>query len=235
MGNNAPDNFPTSVPSRVGLFGGTFNPVHMGHLRSMLEVRDELELDQVIVIPSAIPPHKTKEGLVDSAYRLEMLQKAVAGMDDFIVSDIELHRDGPSYTIDTVKYYKKILETSKDLFLIMGLDAFLELDTWKAYEELLSLISVIIMVRPGKWVEEGKAAQKLVENFLKTSISQAYTLSNSGGGFIHPQWQTVYLQNVTPLDISSTGIRDLLKKGRSITYLVERDVEDFIYHKRLYI
>ena len=116
----------------------------------------------------------------------------------------------------------------------MGMDAFLEVDTWKSYEELLSLIPVIIMNRPGKWNDKGLGSLEIVETFLKTHISPEYEQQASSAMFAHPVLQNVYVNDVTSLDISSTRIRQLLKNKKSIRYLVPEQVADFIEKKGLY-
>ncbi|MBU0993817.1 MAG: nicotinate-nucleotide adenylyltransferase [Proteobacteria bacterium] len=221
-------------PLRIGLFGGTFNPVHIGHLRCMVEIRESFFIDQLVIIPSASPPHKAMEGMVNASERLSMLKLSVSGMPLFTVSDVEIERKGPSYSIDTVKYFKGIVHASDELFFIMGIDAFLELDTWKSHEELLALIPIIIMNRPGKWTAKDISSSEAVEKYLKTHISPMYNVSDGQARFVHPLKQDVFLQNVTPLDISSTRIRQLVESGKSIRYLVPDCVADVIEQKGLY-
>ncbi len=126
---------------RIGLFGGTFNPIHLGHLRTAVEVGEKLSLDVVFLIPSALPPHKDSTALISAEDRLAMARIAVEGSGLFQVSDVELMRSGPSYTIDTVRYFKSCFGDAA-LFLIVGADAFLELDTWKDYQTLLDEIRI---------------------------------------------------------------------------------------------
>ena len=137
----------------VGLFGGTFNPIHNGHLKAIEEVLKGFSLDKSYLIPSAIPPHKEQRNLVDAKDRMEMIRLAVATcpalMESVTVSDVELKRKGPSYTIDTVCHFKSILPKDSRLYLILGLDAFLEIDTWKSYTNLFMLTSFIVIPRPG--------------------------------------------------------------------------------------
>ncbi|HMA67886.1 MAG TPA: nicotinate (nicotinamide) nucleotide adenylyltransferase, partial [Desulfosalsimonadaceae bacterium] len=135
---------------RAGLFGGTFNPVHMGHLRVAEEVRSAFELDPVYFIPAKIPPHKSSSGLADAGKRYEMLTRAVASNPGFRVSDLEIRRSGRSYTIDTVEAFQREAGGEAALYLLMGLDAFLEINTWKDYGALLEKIACIVMTRPAK-------------------------------------------------------------------------------------
>jgi nicotinate-nucleotide adenylyltransferase len=133
---------------RIGLFGGTFNPVHLGHLRAAVEVRQGFELDEIFLVPAALPPHKIPGDVAASADRLNMLNLALGADSGLKVSDVELNRSGPSYTIDTVQHFKQTLPAESRLFLIMGLDAFLEIDTWKSYRKLLTQIPLIVINRP---------------------------------------------------------------------------------------
>ncbi len=123
-----------SSPKRIGLLGGTFDPIHIGHLRAALEARKTLDLDEVCLIPAARPPHKANRRTAISQNRLNMLQSAVKGVDGLTVSDLELHRAGPSYTLDTVTAFLTGADSGATFFLMMGLDAFLEFDTWYRYQ-----------------------------------------------------------------------------------------------------
>ncbi|HSM73080.1 MAG TPA: nicotinate (nicotinamide) nucleotide adenylyltransferase, partial [Desulfobacterales bacterium] len=118
--------------NRIGLFGGTFNPIHLGHLRSAQEVLEAFDLQRILLIPSALPPHKEPEFLANAADRLAMIRQATLGHTGLSVSDVEITRPGPSYTIDTVRFFKRSLPADTRLFLVVGLDAFLEIDSWKA-------------------------------------------------------------------------------------------------------
>ena len=133
---------------RIGLFGGTFNPIHRGHLWAASEVIKRFNLDQFFLIPAALPPHKTPGAVANADDRLEMIHLAIADLSGLTVSDVELNRPGPSYTIDTVRHFKNTLANDSRIYLIMGLDAFLEIDTWKSYTELLEQIAFIVMARP---------------------------------------------------------------------------------------
>jgi nicotinate-nucleotide adenylyltransferase len=220
---------------RIGLFGGTFNPIHLGHIRVIQEVKKGFGLDKIFIIPSALPPHKEPNGLVDAEDRIEMIRQSFSSHPDFAVSDVELKRSGPSYTIDTVRHFKSFLPQDVELFLIMGMDAFLEIDTWKSYKDLFLLISFIVMSR-GTFREDGKVFEgKTVEDYLKSKISKGYELSTSQSSFIHEEKKPVFVFNVTPIDISSTKIRKLIKTGRPITSLVPEIVEGFIKRKGLYL
>ncbi len=112
---------------RFGLFGGTFNPIHLGHLRAALEVKEGFELEEIFLIPAALPPHKIPGEVVDAGDRLHMLNLALEDTAGLSVSDVELKRSGPSYSIDTVNHFKSALPEKSEIYLVMGLDAFLEI------------------------------------------------------------------------------------------------------------
>jgi nicotinate-nucleotide adenylyltransferase len=220
---------------RIGLFGGTFNPIHLGHLRAALEIKEAFSLDKNYIIPSSMPPHKNTAGLVEAADRLAMIQLVVSNHPDFAVSDIELKRPGPSYTVDTVNYFKSTLPKDTRLYLIVGLDAFLEIDTWKSYMDLFQIIPLIVMARPDtKWKNADRRWQ-ILDEFLKSHISDGYVFSTSRSSYVHNKKQPIFVYNVTLLDISSSIIRKLIKQGHSIKFLVPEKVENYIKTKGLYL
>ena len=220
---------------RIGLFGGTYNPVHFGHLRSALEVKEGFELDEVILIPAALPPHKLSGEVAEAADRLLMLRLALEDTAGLKLSDVELKRPGPSYTIDTVQYFKRTLPPESRIFLIMGLDAFLEIDTWKSYEELLQQVPFIIINRPKAGSEAYGFRREALKDYLKATISADYAFVESRRGFCCPNKQPVYVFEVTALDISSTAVRRLIKKDRSVEYLMPQKVAEFIKSKGIYL
>ena len=220
---------------RIGLFGGTFNPVHFGHLRAALEVKAGFDLDEVILIPAALPPHKLPGEVADAADRLQMLNLALEDTPGLKLSNVELMRTGPSYTIDTVQHFKHTLPDQSRIYLIMGMDAFLEIDTWKSYDELLLKIPFIIINRPKSGTDGNVIGWKFMENFVTSKISADYVFSESQSCYRAKNKQPVYIFEVTVLDISSTRVRSLINGGRSIRYLVPQKVADFINSKGLYL
>lgn len=219
---------------RIGLFGGTFDPIHFGHLRAALEVREGFELDRVFLLPAAIPPHKAREGVAPAADRLHMIRLAVEGEPGLTASDVEVRREGPSYTIDTVRHFHREMPDGAELFLIVGRDAFLEFDTWKCYRELLSLVSVIVITRPradGPTVDRG--ADELAD-FLRGRVSGDIAASGPPVRFSGAGIREVSLFAVTAMDISSSRIRSLVRAGRSIRFLSPAAVCDCIQTKGLY-
>ncbi len=220
---------------RAGLFGGTFNPVHTGHLQVIQEAKESFNLDPIFIVPSAVPPHKESGDVADPKDRLEMTRLAFLGLDGFIVSDIEISRSGPSYTIDTVKQLKKELTKETELFLILGSDAFFEIDTWKSFQELFLLTPFIIMTRPGQLHNNEKRTISEIGDYLNKNVSDGYLFSFKEGGFVNREKTTIYLLKVTPIDISSTSIRSGIKKRDHIKSMVTEEVYAFIKKKELYL
>lgn len=219
----------------IGLFGGTFNPIHLGHIQVIQEVKKGFGLDKIFIIPSALPPHKERDGLVEAGDRIEMIRLAFSNHPDFAVSDVELKRSGPSYTIDTVRYFKSILPEDTELYLIVGLDAFFEIDTWKSYKDFFLMIPFIVMSRSTEGEDGTIFGWKTFEYYLKSKISEGYKISASQSSYIHEGKKPVFVFDVTPVDISSTKIRKLVKKGSTIKFLVPELVEAFIKTKGLYL
>lgn len=219
---------------RIGLFGGTFDPIHFGHLRAALEVKDGFGLDRVFLIPAAIPPHKAREGVAPAVDRLHMIQLAVAGEPGLTPSDVEIRREGPSYTIDTVRHFYREYTDTAEVSLIMGLDAFLEIDTWKSFRELLSLVAVIVITRPDGRGPKADCGAEALAGFLRDRVSKEVAGSGSPLRFSGTGIRGVSLFIVTALDISSSRIRGLVHAGRSIRFLAPAAVCDCIQTKGLY-
>ncbi len=219
---------------RVGLFGGTFNPVHFGHLRTALEVKEGFDLAKVYFIPSAKPPHKDTGGIADAVDRVEMLSRAISGTPGFCLSDVELGRSGRSFTIDTVEQMANALPAETRCFLIVGLDAFLEIDTWRAYRELFEQIDIIVMSRPQEINRTSGGLFGDIRKMVENAVSAEYTFDPEQKRFNHPRLKPVHAFQVTPLAISATRIRQLVRQGASVRYLLPNDVAAYIQEKGLY-
>ncbi|MGM0451576.1 MAG: nicotinate-nucleotide adenylyltransferase [Thermodesulfobacteriota bacterium] len=219
---------------RAGLFGGTFDPVHFGHLRTALEVRQGFDMDRLYFIPAAIPPHKASGGIADAGRRYEMLSQAIAGEKRFCLSDVELRRPGRSYTIDTVREIGQSLEEDTRLYLIVGLDAFLEIDTWKAYGQLFEEISFIVMSRPPGTAGAVNDGFEGVRRYVKEKISADYAFDAKTACLTHRRLHPIHLFAVTPLGISATRIRRAVGRGESVKYLVPDAVAQYIGKQGLY-
>ena len=218
---------------RIGLFGGTFNPVHYGHLRVALEVCEAFSLDVCHLIPSFEPPHKTTADLACAEDRLNMIRAAIGGTPCFQVSDAEITRSGPSYTIDTVRHFQSVGSPDSDLYLMIGRDAFQELHTWKSVDVLLETIPIIVMNRPTD--HSGDLDQAAIETYLNTHVpGGGYRYSEIDACFSDAEKPPIFFFDVTLLDISSTNIRQRVREGRSIRYLVPTKVDAYITDKGLY-
>jgi nicotinate-nucleotide adenylyltransferase len=220
---------------RIGLFGGTFNPVHRGHLRAASEVKKVFTLDHVFIIPAALPPHKTPVTVASADDRLAMIKLAISGISGLTVSDVELNRSGPSYTIDTVYHFKGTQPDDAQMYLIMGLDAFLEIDTWKSYLELLEQISIIVMARPNGRHQSVQQGWEILADYLKSNISADYRFSSSQNSYISESMQPIHICDIKALDISSTKIRQTVKQQKTIENWVPARVAEYINHKGLYL
>jgi len=210
------------VAKRIGMLGGTFDPVHIGHLRSALEVAESYALDQLLLIPSARPPHRATPQ-VSAQQRLAMVQLAVAGVDLLSVDDRELRRDKPSWSIDTLLSLRAELDEQDQLLLILGWDAFCGLPSWHRWDELLEHCHILVLQRPDADIEAPQALRDLV---AAKSVSGPQTLQGPSGQIAFV-WQT-------PLAISATQIRHLLATQRCVRYLVPDAVFNYIYAHRLY-
>ena len=219
---------------RIGLFGGTFNPIHLGHLRAAQEIKNGFNLDQIFLIPAALPPHKTPGMVAGADDRMEMIKRALADVSGITVSDVELKRPGPSYTIDTVRHFKHRFADDAVTYLILGLDAFLEINTWKSYRELLEQIAFIVMARPDEHYPNAHQGWIIMENFMKSSISGDFELNGSQSCYTSEGKQPIYFTDIKALDISSTKIREKVKLKQSIEDLVPPGVAEFIQLKGLY-
>ena len=196
------------MPMRLGLLGGTFDPIHLAHLFMGELAADELSLGKVIYMPAGVPPHKNGGDVTAPAHRLAMARLALADAGRFELSDLEISRSSPSYTIETVRELLAGLERDAVLYLIIGSDSLHELHAWKDYGTLLSLVRLAVFPRPG---HPPSAAHAPLGDRVEV-------LSAAGLGF----------------DLSSSAIRERVRAGRSIRYLVPPAVERYIRENGLY-
>ncbi len=207
---------------RIGIFGGTFNPVHLAHLRSAEEVREAQELDRIVFIPSASPPHK--QTVAPAAHRLAMVRLAVAGNPHFQVSTIEIVRRGRSYSVDTLRALRARMPHASFAF-IMGADAFREIDTWKEYASIFELADLIVTSRPPR-------RDLALQRALPVAVRAHFCYRS--GYLEHRTGNRILFQSVSDLDISASSIRQRLSRGLSIRYLVPAAVERYITRHGLY-
>lgn len=209
-------------PRPIGILGGTFDPVHFGHLRIALEALEALELAEVRLLPARQPPHRSDPGAPPEA-RLAMLYSAVADQPGFRVDDRELRRDGLSYMVDTLASFRHALP-DRPLCLLLGMDAFVELPRWNRWRQLFELAHLVVLSRPGNWPE---LPAELTAEVDRRRLPEGSALAGAAAG-------GVLFQPVTPLDISATRIRALLAAGCSPRYLLPDAVHDYIRTHRLY-
>lgn len=213
---------------RIGLLGGTFNPIHLGHLRAAEEVRGKFSLDTVLFIPSYIPPHKLTIEMAAPEDRLAMVKLAVASRSRFVASSIEIEAKQTSYSIITLNKVKKAYPDAR-LFFIVGVDAFLEIETWKSYRDVLEQCRFIVVSRPGHRL--GQAGKALPQEYRNKIIDAR------GPGGVDQRLilkHRIFLVDIRALDISSTEIRRRVRRGQPIKGLVPEAVEEYIKKKRLY-
>jgi nicotinate-nucleotide adenylyltransferase len=212
---------------RLGIFGGAFNPIHLAHLRLAEEAREYCELDQVLFLPTADPPHKTlPEESPSFAYRLAMVAVAIAGNPAFRVSDLEGTRLGKNYSVDILECLHSLYPFC-DFFFIVGMDSFRDLATWHDYRRLFALTNLVVTRRPGVERDDLLA-------LLPVAIRPEFCYDPSGKMLTHASGSRVIFLEETYLDISSTYIRQLLLGGRSVRYLLPTPVADYIEQHALY-
>lgn len=201
------------VPKSLAIMGGTFDPIHYGHLVTAEAVRHEFNIDQVLFMPTGQPPHKSRENITHSEHRYLMTVLATATNPSFNVSRLEIDRKGITYTIDTIKDLIKIYGTDIELYFITGADALSHILTWKDSEDLLKMCTFVAVTRPEYHKEELIERIELIRNDYQSKI---------------------HFLEVPALSISSTNIRDRIKKGMPIKYLLPESVENYIYKFKLY-
>ena len=206
----------------IGIFGGTFDPIHYGHLRTAFEMLQALRFSEVRFIPSGDPPHRGKT-FAAADVRLEMVRVAVQGQPGFTVDECELTRDGPSYTIDTLSLLREE-QPDASLGLIVGMDAFLGLTSWHRWDEILDLAHIVVAHRPG-W--RAPDIGELGEMITAHGTHRVDDLHGNRHGYIH-------IHAVTQLEIASTEIRDLIAAGRDPRFLMPDTVRDVIVDSGCY-
>lgn len=212
----------------IGVFGGTFDPIHFGHLRPALEITEALGLRELRMIPCALPPHR-EQPEVDAQLRLRMVSAAACNEPRFKVDDRELRREGPSYTVDTLQSLRQELG-SEAMGLLIGMDAFLGLHTWHQWERLVDLAHLIVMQRPGVYTPE--QYRKKMQPEIRTLVDQRTTtelrrLHDAACG-------KLWFQAVTQLEISATQVRSVIARGHSARFLTPQSVLEIIENHHLY-
>lgn len=197
---------------RIGIYGGTFDPVHIGHLLLAEQCREQCRLDEVWFVPAGAPPHKSDAEITAPQRRLEMLELAIAGHDGFRIQTLELHRPGPSFTVDTLQHFHDE-QPVQELFLMLGADSVRELSTWREPQRIFQLANVVAVNRGDRPAFEPELAAR---QFGPENAARIICVAMPG------------------IDIASRDIRQRVNAGRSIRYLVPRAVEVYIGQHRLY-
>ena len=210
----------------IGIFGGTFDPIHFGHLRLAEEMAAALGLARVVFIPAGQPPHRGVP-CTQAAHRLEMVRRAIAGNPRFTVDAREVQNPRPSYTVDTLTSLRGEWGSEQPLWLLLGADAFLGLASWHAWRQVFDLANIAVVTRPGAQLLHPDAMQEP----LKSEVLKRQVANHSAAG----PAGTVWFQHMTPLEISATAIRDTLGRQGSVRYLLPDAVLGYIYEHQLYI
>ena len=220
------------MSSRIGLLGGTFNPIHNAHLAIARQAREMLELDRVVMIPSGDPPHKPSSGLASAKDRYEMVRLALASDPYLAISDVEVRRSGKSYSIDTVRLLQQEYGSDTKLHFLIGLDAFLEFATWREPQTLLTLCSFVILSRPGL------SFQALSTLPLIPPLPQASLRDLDQGRTVRLDVQigvqSLICLRVPPSTVSASDIRGRIARGASTANLLPPAVESYILQHHIY-
>ena len=211
---------------KIGIFGGTFNPIHLGHLRSAEEIRETFALDRIYFVPAARPPHRSGDTLVSATHRLKMVELAVADNPFFQASAVELERTGPSYSVDTIRHFRHELEPAA-IFFVVGIDAFREIHTWKEYASIPALCHLIVTSRPG-------VSTPPPEQLLPVALQPALWYDPAQRMYRHTSGHSLVFHEIHGLRISASQVRALLRQRKSIRYLVPSTVAAYIADNALY-
>lgn len=196
---------------KIGLFGGTFDPIHIGHLLIMENCINQVNLDKIFILPNSNPPHKIRENKSDSRIRVEMVKKAIKDNPKIELNDYDFRDNNIHYTFQTIEYFKKSYPNDQ-IYFIMGEDSFMDLSTWKNYKKILANYLIVFK----RYSDDGKKIRKKIKSLKKYG-------------------DKIYLVDNMALDISSTMIRNFVKENKSIKYLVSKEVYEIIKKRNLYV
>jgi len=217
---------------KLGIYGGTFNPVHYGHLRTAQEVLERLSLDRVIFIPAGKTPFDKPE-LIKASHRYRMVKDAITDNPGFEISDLEIRTRGKSFTVDTIMKLRNTYAGSK-LYFILGTDAFLDLQHWKQPERILGLANMVVILRPGYAFTDLSSSPYLKSISIK-KLKELDRGEKDLFSFDISREQKGILFKVTGLEISASNIRNLIISGKSVKYLLPDSVESYIISHKLYL
>ena len=204
----------------IGILGGTFDPIHFGHLRPALEIFEQLDLEELRLIPSATPPHRWQPEASD-LHRLAMVKLAVKDVDGLVVDDREYHREGASYTVDTLASIREEIGEDKPLCMLIGMDAFEHFTSWRNWQGIIDLAHIVISSRPG-------TDMIALQDWMKDKIVDTKdALHNAPSG-------KLFFADVSQLELSATYLRKQVSKGQRLRYAVPNVVSDYINANGLY-
>jgi nicotinate-nucleotide adenylyltransferase len=212
---------------KIGILGGTFNPIHNAHLRVAETTRDRLSLDRILFIPAATPPHKPLDGEISYEHRRNMVALAIADNPRFAVSDMEQQRGGTSYTVETLRELRRA-SPGDEFFFIIGSDSFQEISSWYSVAALFSTANIVVVERPEAVISDLTAP-------LPVAIRAEFCYLHTEMRLTHRSGFSVFYLPDTPLAISSSAVRQMVREGRSIRYLVPEGVSRYIYEKGIFI
>lgn len=205
----------------IGIFGGSFNPIHIGHLIAAEEVFHQRGLSKILFVPTGISPHKEEGGLIAPVHRYQMIKEAIGDNEHFEISDVEIKRPGRSYTIDTIRVFREMYGEKSRLYLIVGTDMINDISTWKDVDILSRMCSFIVINRFPVPLQEAAGTNKSPRGIAIFSPEKRGEIES-------------LRVTIPPIGVSSSEIRDRLKRGVSIRYLTPRCVEDYIKRNDLY-
>lgn len=214
---------------KIGIYGGAFNPMHFGHLKTAEDVLKKLSLDRIVFMPAGNPPFK-KPGLADAGQRFEMVKAAIAGRPEFEVSDIELRSEGKSYTIDTVE---RMQREDTELFLVIGIDAFSDIPLWKDPEKLLSMVNLVIISRPG-YSFAGLSSSPYLQGVSEGILEKLDSGERDMFKLSFLSERTIFLCKVVDVNASSSDIRERISRGMDTKYLLPESVKSYIIFHNIY-
>lgn len=235
----APDSAPPvhgaqdSRPRRLGLFGGSFNPIHNGHLAIARKAHEILALDRTLFIPTGDPPHKQDRALAPAHHRYEMVRLAIADMPEFELSDIELSRQGKSYSIDTVRELQRQCGSGTRLYFLIGLDAFLDLPSWREPDALLAACSFVVISRPGQSFQS-LATLPFLRHVAPNQLAPLDTGTLNRLDLPLPSGEKIICLPLPPSSISASDIRHRIQRGAMLANLLPPPVESYILRQQLY-
>jgi nicotinate-nucleotide adenylyltransferase len=210
-----------------GLLGGTFDPIHIGHLRCAEEILEMFDLNRIIFVPASRPPHKLEAEITPFFHREQMVKVAIEDNPSFSFADVENQREGKSYSVETIEYFLNRYLKDLELYFILGQDAFHAIQTWREWDKLLLLCHMVVMTRPG--YENRGLAGILPEDF-----ASRFSYEEELDGWRGPTGHLIFFREVTFLDIASSNIRQRAQNSKSIAYLVPDKVRRYVIKNELY-